>query len=648
MHYRREIDGLRAIAVLPVILFHAGLSWFSGGYVGVDVFFVISGYLITTILLEDIENKRFSILKFYERRAKRILPALFVVLIACVPFAWAWLIPSQLMDFGRALIAIIFFGSNILFWRQADYFAPTAEENPLLHTWSLAVEEQFYIFFPLLLLALWRFGRNPVFYVIIGLSLVSLALAEWGWRYSPTANFYLLPTRAWELGIGAICAFSLKDRMQPQNNVLAGLGMALVILSIVWFDSRTPFPSLYALLPVGGTALIILFAGPTTLVGRLLALGPLVGIGLISYSAYLWHQPLLAFARVRSLHEPSLALMLSLGALSLVLAYITWRWIEQPFRTKSFALARSRKRIFGFAAVGSAAFLVGGAALLMNQGMPERAAPSGSTYSALRADRLLAHNFGLSPLCEESFTLNPACRTGENPSVMVWGDSYAMHLLPALLSSPSRNDREVIQHTKSNCTPLLDLALTDHYYGEPWARECMQFNRKVYDWLATADSVEYVVLSSPLHIIDKATLDASGNLYPKSESPAKVREKLNHTAQKIRALGKKVVLVAPPPRTGENLAKCVTHQLLFEDDELRGCSFTNAQFMPQHQRVIEFLQSDTVDIAVFDLADILCPAGQCAAHVDGINIYRDRGHLSIEGAKLIGRKYDMFALLKQL
>lgn len=199
---------------MPVILFHAGFSSFAGGYVGVDVFFVISGYLITIILINDLDAGRFSLARFYERRARRILPALFVVLLACLPFAWLWMMPSQLTDFAQGLVAVVFFASNVLFWRQSGYFAAAAELNPLLHTWSLAVEEQYYLLFPLFLLTLWRFGRARVFWTVVVLAAVSLLVAEWGWRNSPSANFYLAPSRAWELLAGSICAFLTVGRVQ--------------------------------------------------------------------------------------------------------------------------------------------------------------------------------------------------------------------------------------------------------------------------------------------------------------------------------------------------------------------------------------------------------------------------------------------------
>lgn len=360
MEYRREIDGLRAVAVLPVILFHAGFSWFSGGYVGVDVFFVISGYLITTILLTDLERGSFSIAKFYERRARRILPALFFVMLCCIPLAWMWMLPSQFKDFSQALIAISFFVSNVLFWQKSGYFAPAAEENPLLHTWSLAVEEQFYIVFPIMLLLLWRFGRRSVFHTVILLSAISFLAAELGWRVEPNATFYLLHSRAWELGVGAACAFLLHDRPQRTNSALAALGLALIIYSVIAYDALTPFPSIYALAPVGGTALVILYGSSSTLTARLLSTKFMVGVGLISFSAYLWHQPLLAFARILSLSHPEWEIMLLLSVASLGLAYLTWRFIEQPFRRKGIGALPSRKAIFTAASLGSIGFIAFG------------------------------------------------------------------------------------------------------------------------------------------------------------------------------------------------------------------------------------------------------------------------------------------------
>ena len=337
MQYRREIDGLRAVAVLPVILFHAGFRIFSGGFVGVDVFFVISGYLITGIIISELEQGRFSILRFYERRARRILPALFFMMLCCIPFAWMWMSPWKFKEFAQSLIAVSVFVSNIFFWRESGYFAAVAEEKPLLHTWSLAVEEQYYVLFPIFLILLWRFGRNPVFYSVVAIAVISLLLSEWGSQNKPTANFYLAPTRAWELLAGSICAFFQFGREQRSNNLLSAFGLALILFAIFYYDENTPFPSVYALAPVVGTALIIMFGAKSTWAAKLLSMRGFVGIGLISYSAYLWHQPLFAFVRIRSIYEPEQWLMLIASVASLALAYFSWRFVEQPFRAKSTA-----------------------------------------------------------------------------------------------------------------------------------------------------------------------------------------------------------------------------------------------------------------------------------------------------------------------
>lgn len=276
MQYRPEIDGLRAVAVVPVILFHGGFETFSGGFVGVDVFFVISGFLITTIILGELERGAFSLWGFYERRARRILPALFFIMACCIPFAWMWMPPPQYAAFSQSLVAVSLFVSNIWFWREVGYFAPAAEEKPLLHTWSLAVEEQYYIVFPLALILLYRFGRNHAFVFLVLSAFLSLLLSEWGWRNSASANFFLAPTRAWELLAGSLCAFLLRNgkalESGPWNRSFSFIGLLLIIFAVLYFDDTTPVPSLYALIPVGGACLIILFAEPTSLASRILSL----------------------------------------------------------------------------------------------------------------------------------------------------------------------------------------------------------------------------------------------------------------------------------------------------------------------------------------------------------------------------------------
>ncbi len=245
MQYRAEIDGLRAVSVLPVLLFHAGFQLFSGGFVGVDIFFVISGYLISSIIIEDIQNKCFSLVNFYERRARRILPALFLVMIVCIPFSWVWMLPNQMKDFSQSLVAISFFASNIQFWRESGYFEPAVELVPLLHTWSLSVEEQFYLVFPIFLILIWRFGWQKVFWIIVIFGIASLLLSEFSWRYQASANFYLAPTRAWELFAGVLTAFFIKEKGVQRSNFLALMGLAAIICSLFVYDENTPFPSFF-------------------------------------------------------------------------------------------------------------------------------------------------------------------------------------------------------------------------------------------------------------------------------------------------------------------------------------------------------------------------------------------------------------------
>ncbi len=372
MHYRSEIDGLRALAVLPVILYHAGLPGFPAGFVGVDVFFVISGYLISSILLNELQAGTFTLSGFYERRARRILPALFLVLATCLPLAWWLLLPHELEGFARSLIAVILFLSNLLFWQESDYFAAEAELIPLLHTWSLAVEEQFYLLFPLLLLLGWRLGKTRLTVLIVLVATLSLAFSEWLWRVDAGANFYGLPSRAWELMLGALAALYLHQRPQPGGWLAQGLallGLALVLGSAMLLDNSLPFPSLYALLPTVGATLIILFATPNNGAGKLLSLPPLVGVGLISYSAYLWHQPLLVFARIQPYREPDAWLLGTTAALSLLLAWLSWRFVERPFRVRQ---RFSRWGIFLLALLGSCTFLAIGVGLLAADGVPGR------------------------------------------------------------------------------------------------------------------------------------------------------------------------------------------------------------------------------------------------------------------------------------
>jgi len=354
LQYRKEIDGLRAIAILPVIWVHSGLPFLTGGFIGVDVFFVISGFLITSILIKEFENDKFSLYKFYERRARRILPALFAVIIATsivVPFISSH--PKFLSDYGISVLSTLLFSSNIYFWQTSGYFGSTSELSPMLHTWSLAVEEQYYLFFPLLLMVLFPLGRKVIVSALLLVSIISLTLSEWGAANSPIGNFYLLPSRAWELLVGSLSAIFFFNKTISSirlkfSTYLSMTGLTFVLTSYFLFTPETPHPTSLTLVPVIGTALILLFSEKTNVVGKILSLPFMTAIGLVSYSLYLWHQPVLALMkRNYSLHLAPHQILLAIG-ITFLLSYLTWKYIETPFRDRE---KFSSNKIFKYSAV---------------------------------------------------------------------------------------------------------------------------------------------------------------------------------------------------------------------------------------------------------------------------------------------------------
>lgn len=351
MIYRPEIDGLRAIAVIPVILFHAGLI--KGGFIGVDVFFVISGYLITNILIEDLAKNQFNLLKFYERRARRLLPALFLVMFLSIPMAYLFMLPSQFKDFSQSLVAVSLFASNILFYKESGYFDTDNDLKPLLHTWSLSVEEQFYLIFPLFLYLSWKLGVIRTLQLLLITAILSVLLCLWTAMIDTNANYYSSITRAWELLSGAITAFIVKQHGTRANNLFASIGLSLIFGSLFFNDNGVQYPSIYTFIPVIGTVLVILYANNDSIVTKFLSLAVFVKIGLISYSAYLWHQPLFAFVRLSTNEDPTYLMSTTVIVLTFVFAYFSWRYVELYFRN---AEKIRPKNILIFAAVGLVSF----------------------------------------------------------------------------------------------------------------------------------------------------------------------------------------------------------------------------------------------------------------------------------------------------
>jgi peptidoglycan/LPS O-acetylase OafA/YrhL len=374
LKYRREIDGLRAFAVLPVIFFHAGFKTFSGGYVGVDVFFVISGYLITTIILAELEKGKFSIIDFYDRRARRILPALFLIMIFSLVFGYICLMPDEFKNFGQSLVATSLFSNNILLSLTNGYWNLSNEFKPLLHTWSLNVEEQYYVIVPIFLILFWRLGKNSILYFLWVIFFSSFFFAIWFVNVSPNLAFFILPTRAWEICIGALASIYLSRYPSIANNqklsgALSFVGFALIMISIFSFDNTVLSPSYLLLIPTIGALLIIIFCQPSTFVFKILGNKILVFIGLLSYSLYLWHQPVFAYLRVNSLEPPSALNFLAIFPLVLILAFFTWKFVEAPFRNKIFI---RRKNVFRIFIIFSILFVLIGLVLNKTHGLPQR------------------------------------------------------------------------------------------------------------------------------------------------------------------------------------------------------------------------------------------------------------------------------------
>ncbi len=651
MKYRAEIDGLRALAVVPVILFHAGFEVFSGGFVGVDVFFVISGYLITTILIEDIENDRFSLLNFYERRARRILPPLFFVMLACLPFAWMWMMPTQMLDYSQSLIAVSLFVSNILFWRETGYFDAASEDKPLLHTWSLAVEEQYYVFFPIFLFLTWRFGKNRVFWLIVVMATTSLLLSEWGWRNKATANFYLAPTRAWELFAGSIAAFIVQKNAVRKSEALSLLGLSAIVFSIFFYDERTPFPSLYALVPVLGVVLIILFARKETLVARLLSTKIFVGIGLISYSAYLWHQPLFAFARIRLLEESSALLMAGLSIISLLLAVVSWKFIETPTRRNKYF---TRTAIF----VGSFAmillFVSLGALGHIRKGFETR-----MPINVVELDRFNTQQQRLrDAACNEifGFKQRDRCLLGDKDNIrsVLIGDSHAHMLWHPLNQKLKHLGVGMISFTSADCPPILNV------YRRDMNTQCALKNQEAFEYIKNNQHIDFVLLSGRWTLgVERIRFDnQEGGVehgsdiildiirnsvkQVNSEENRKIRvlDNIKQSIIKIHDLDKKLYVVSPIPEVGFEPALKAAKKHILGDDAAK-LTHSYDVFLERNIKVrslFDELKEQLTPTRFYDLSKAVCNADtrRCDTFsAVGEPLYFDDDHLSSFGANIV-------------
>lgn len=489
LRYRPDIDGLRAVAVLLVVLFHAGLE-FPGGFVGVDVFFVISGYLITSLLLRDLQAGSFSIAGFYERRVRRILPASLVVTALVLALGWRWMLPSDFQWLGASAAAHVVGGANVFFWyRASDYFAGAATEMPLLHMWSLAVEEQFYLLFPVVLWACFRVPtfrrRRAMLGVLALIAVISFGVSVYEVSHAGQRAFYLLPSRAWELMLGAmVAALPLHLVGRGGREAAAWLGVIAILFASLTYSPATAFPGLAAVLPCVGAALLI-WAGHvpehvrTTSLARVLSWRPAVFVGAISYSLYLFHWPLLAFDAYRSVTPSPMGHRLMLVGLAFALAIVSWAFVEQPFRKKR--LLRSRPMLFSTAAVSAVALFVCGGAIWKREGVPSRFSQEIVELDNVRRTPLHLAQLTANDVKAERLTpMGDANQPGE-PTVLLWGDSHAGALYPAFNAFYKSRGIKGVAATHSGTAPLVDYAAEADVDSR---QATIAYNHAVIDFIA--------------------------------------------------------------------------------------------------------------------------------------------------------------------
>lgn len=646
--YRPDIDGLRAVAIVPVVLYHAGFSAFSGGFVGVDVFFVISGYLITSIILAEIDGGTFSLARFYERRIRRIFPAFFAVLAFCLLVSTWLLLPADLAAFAKSAEAATLFASNVIFGRASGYFDSGSELKPLLHTWSLAVEEQFYLLFPFSLIVVRRYLRRSYISIAIAVVLVSFVWSAFGVRYDREAAFYLAPSRAWELGIGALLAMGAirAPHSRILCNGLAVAGLGLIAYSVFAYTGSTPFPGPAAVLPCAGTALLIVAgAKHGSVVNSVLGWRPFVLIGLISYSLYLWHWPVLVFAKyyaIRPLHQTE---TLAALAFATIAAVMSWRYVERPFRGKSGLL--TRRQLFRGSGIVMASSVAIAASLVALHGLPGRLEPG-----LMKALTAASSRKGAGALCHElnakQVRAHQLCRIGDphaaEVSFLVWGDSHTRSLTPELDRIASKDGRAGVIAMLYGCPPII--GVTRERHGR--ADECAPFSMAMEEFLVANRQIRDVLL------VGRWGQYAEGSRYKhESGSPVVLGELgrpedptvtnyeamargLNRTVEFVRSQGMRVWVLGPIPEVGWNVPSVVTRAA--RQGRTIDIAPTLDEFYRRQARVLPLLDGlqRSGAASVLYPHTVLCGASNCPVSDAGAMLYLDDDHLSVAGASRLG------------
>lgn len=649
LHYRREVDGLRAVAVTSVVLFHAGIPGFSGGYVGVDVFFVISGFLITSIISREIAQNRFTLARFYERRARRILPALAGMLVLTWIAGLYFLGPKALASLGASTIATALFGSNILFWIETgNYFADSSELFPLLHTWSLAVEEQFYIVIPLIMMAIARFAGVRLFVpVFLAIVIVSFVFALVALPYRPNAVFFLPMSRAWELGLGSLLALMAAPELTRRSlasEIIGVLGLLGIAVPVVLYTGETPFPGLAAAPVCVGTALLIAVREHSA-VTRVLGSRGFVWIGLLSYSWYLWHWPVLVYARVQynTVHLP-IMVGVACALLSLALAYASYRFVEQPFRHGGKDVASQQRALAaGGAALG--VMICVGMALAISGGFPKRFSPTVQQIYAADDDNFFSSDCWParkqpSIVCPVS---EPTMQTARG-DVILWGDSHAAALAPGVSRVMSDAGYTVSFTGLSACPPLPGIARNSTRFTE-----CITYNSKALPAIVAAEA-DIVLLHArwTFNIVGEAENGEQLSLAKIGNGDERLTEEGNKTLteQGLRAAiaavqsgGSRAIILGPLPDWGVDIPRAAIAATRFGHDAHAGLdrSYTDRQ-MAETRAVLMTVAAET-GAEYLDIYEPLCTDEHCAAIIDGKPLFRDMHHITGSGATYLAERF---------
>ena len=644
-NHRKEVDGLRSIAVLTVILYHANFSFFSGGYIGVDVFFVISGYLISSIIYKEILNAEFKFLSFYERRIRRIFPMIFTVLFVTIPIAFILYSPQELRNFFQSVFSTVTYSSNIYFWKKTGYFSQTIDSLPLIHTWSLAVEEQYYIIFPILFVLTAKIGKWFINISFALLALISIILCFWFFQGNEM-NFFFMPMRAWELLAGAALSLQKKEYYNSSikkgwiYDVLSILGLALILFAASFFDNNTVYPGPLTIIPIIGSVLLIYSMSNETIVGKFLSNNIIVHLGLLSYSAYLIHQPLFVFYRYINQTEIKTFEYLVLIVATFFLAHFSWKFIESPFRKKYII---STKKIFLLALVCSVTVSTIAVIGHYYKGFPQRFSNEQQSISnsiQVSPYRDLCHTGGvnfLPPYAACSFFK-------DSITWAVFGDSHGVELSYALAKKLDKLNQGVIQLTSSGCQPAY-LFNSNTPGCTKWIRESMQYlqdNKKITN-VVLVFRHSFYLFGDQLQVYPNIPNKAP--VFINNSSPTSAREiywnSLERMVQLLRKSGKKVYLVDPIPELGKLLSKSIFNNNIFQATNIDSLGTNTNYYEERNQFILNKLDKINWDSNLIRIRPLnFLQDGNYLKIIKGQkSLYFDDNHLSLDGADLLS---DLF------